>query len=76
MDVGHIIYNQDKFTHLKPLMRDLNAFNVYQINILQALKSMYKAKHNLNTRVFNNTLIESITDTQQGFLKTNLNNQN
>ena len=76
MDVGHIIYNQDKFTHSKPLMRDLNAFNVYQINILQALKSMYKVKHNLNTRVFDNTLIESITDTQQGFLKTNLNNQN
>ena len=34
-----IIYNKDKFTHSKPLMRDMNALNVYQINIFQALKS-------------------------------------
>ena len=30
----HIIYNKDKFTHSKPLMRDINALNVHQINIL------------------------------------------
>ena len=29
----HIIYNKDKFTHSKPLMRDMNALNVYQIDI-------------------------------------------
>ena len=40
-----IIYNKDKFTHSKPLMRDMNALNVYQIN-------------NLNPRLFDNTFTE------------------
>ena len=53
-----IIYNKDKFTHSKPLMRDMNALNVYQINIFQVLKFMYKAKHDLNPRVFDNTFTE------------------
>ena len=53
-----IIYNKDKFTHSKPLMRDMNALNVYQINIFQVLKFMYKSKHNLNPRVFDNTFTE------------------
>ena len=39
-------------------MRDKNALNVYQINIFLVLKLMYKAKHNLNLRVFDNTLTE------------------
>ena len=30
-----IIYNKDEFTHSKPLVRDMNALNVYQINIFQ-----------------------------------------
>ena len=37
-----IIYNKDKFTHWKPLMRDRNTFNVYQINIFQVLKFIFK----------------------------------
>ena len=53
-----IIYNKDKFTHLKPLMRDMNVLNVFQINIFQILKLMYKSKHNLNPRVFGNTFTE------------------
>ena len=53
-----VIYNKDKFTHLKPLMRDMNALNVYQINIFQDLKFMYKSKHNFNPRVFDNTFPE------------------
>ena len=39
-------------------MRDMNALNVYQINILQILKFMYKAKHNLNPIVFDNAFTE------------------
>ena len=30
-----IIYNIDKFTHAKSLITDINALNVYQINIFQ-----------------------------------------
>ena len=36
----------------------MNALNVYQINIFQVLKFIYKAKHNLNPRVFDNTFTE------------------
>ena len=61
MHAVRIIFNKDKFTHSKPLMRDMNALNVYQINkinIFQVLKFMYKAKHNLNPRVFDNAFTE------------------
>ena len=51
-----IIYNRDKFTN--PLKRDMNALNVCQLNIFQVLKFIYKAKHNLNPRVFDNTFTE------------------
>ena len=53
-----MIYNKDQFTHSKPSMRDVNALNIYQINNFQVLKFMYKAKHNLNPRVFDNTFTE------------------
>ena len=56
--VVRIIYNKDKFTYSKPLMRDVNALNVYQINVFQVLKFMYKSKHNLNPRMFDNTFTE------------------
>ena len=56
--VVRIIHNKDKFTHSKPLMRDINDLNVYQINIFQVSKFMYKSKHNLNPRVFDNTFTE------------------
>ena len=39
-------------------MRDMNALNIYQINIFQVLKFICKAKHNLNPRVFDNTFTE------------------
>ena len=39
-------------------MRDMNALNVYEINIFQVLKFMYKSNHNLNPRVFDNTFTE------------------
>ena len=32
---SRIIYNKDKYTHAKPLMKSLNALNIYQINIFQ-----------------------------------------
>ena len=49
-----IIYNKNKSTHSKPLTRDMNALNA----IFQVLKFMYKSKHNLNPKVFDNTFTE------------------
>lgn len=50
-----IIYNKGKFTHSKLLM---NALNVCQINIFQVSKFTYKAKPNLNPRVFQNSFTD------------------
>ena len=51
---SRIIYNKDKFTHAKPLMKSLNALNVYQINIFQTLILMFKSQHRLSPTVFQN----------------------
>ena len=51
--VSRIIYNdEDRTTHARPLMKSLNALNVYQINILQNLLLTYKSKHNLAPAIF------------------------
>ena len=51
---SRIIYNKDKLTHAKPLMKSLNALNVYQINIFQTLNLMFKSQHRLSPIVFQN----------------------
>ena len=35
--VSRIMYNKDKYTHGKPLMKSLNALNIFRINIYQIL---------------------------------------
>ena len=53
-----ITYNKDKCSHSKPLIRYMNALNIYQINISQVLKFIHKAKHNLNPSVPDNMFTE------------------
>ena len=43
---ARIILNQDRFTHARPILKALNALNVYQINLLQVLPFMHKIKTN------------------------------
>ena len=43
---ARIFFNEDKLTHARPLLKKLNALNVYQINIFQILILMYKVKNN------------------------------
>ena len=51
---ARIIFNEDKLTHARPLLKNLNALNVYQINIFQILILMYiyiyKVKNNTTTK--------------------------
>ena len=47
-----IIFNQERFTHARPLLKTLNALNVYQINLLEVLPFMHKIKTNLSPRIF------------------------
>ena len=46
------IFNQDRFTHARPLLKTLNALNVYQISLLQVLLFMHKIKPNSSPRIF------------------------
>ena len=48
----HIIFNQDRFTHVPPLLKTVNALNVYQINLLQVLLFMHKIKTNSSPWIF------------------------
>ena len=41
---ARIVFNQERLTHTRPLLKTLNALNVYQINLLQELLFMHKIK--------------------------------
>ena len=45
---SRIIYNEERMTHFRPLMKSLNALNIYQLNIYQNLVLVFKTKNNLN----------------------------
>ena len=47
-----IMFNQDKFTHPRPLLKTLNVLNAYQINLLQVLLFMHKTRTNSSSRIF------------------------
>ena len=49
---ARIIFNQDRFRHARPLLKTLNALNVYQINLLQVHLFMHKIKTNPSPRIF------------------------
>ena len=46
----------DRLTHAKPLMLDMNAFNVYQINIQRNLILLYRAHTGTAPSIFFNKL--------------------
>ena len=48
-----IVFNEDKLTQSCPLLRSLNALNVYQINLYQHLAFMYKLNKNKAPLTFN-----------------------
>ena len=47
-----IIFNQDILMHARPLLKPLNALNIYQINLLQDLLFKHKIKPNSCSRIF------------------------
>ena len=47
-----IVFNQEKLTHFRPLLRSLNALNVYQINLYQHLNFMHKVSNNVAPLIF------------------------
>ena len=54
---SRIINFQDKLTHAKPLLQELRALNIYQLNIFQTLLFMHKVKNDNVPDVFRNKFI-------------------
>ena len=49
---ARIIFNEDRMTHARPLMKQLNILNIYQLNIYQMLTLMFKTKQRLAPNIF------------------------
>ena len=49
---SRIIYFKDKYTHAKPLLKRLNALNIYQLNINNSLLFMHKVRNNNIPNIF------------------------
>ena len=54
--VARVIYHKGRYryTHASPLLNDMKALNVFQLNIFNILCFMYKFKQNLNYPIFHN----------------------
>ena len=50
---ARIIFNEDILTHFRPLLRSLNALNIFQINLYQHANFMYKFKKHRAPKIFN-----------------------
>ena len=49
-----IIFHKNRLTHTRPLLKELNALNVYQINLYQISSFMYQIKNGTIPKIFNN----------------------
>ena len=47
-----MLENTNRFNYLRPLLKEMKALNVYQVNIFQPLKFMYETKYGINPRIF------------------------
>ena len=43
---SRLIHFKDKFTHAQPILKSMNALNIFQINMYQHIIFMFKCKHN------------------------------
>ena len=49
---ARITFHANRFDHSRLLLKEMKALNVYQINLIQTLKSMHKTKCGTNLRIF------------------------
>ena len=49
---ARITFHANRFDHSRPLLKQMKALNVYQINLIQTLKFMHKNKYGINPRIF------------------------
>ena len=49
---ARITFHANRLDHARPLLKEMKALNVYQINLIQTLKFMHKTKFEINSRIF------------------------
>ena len=49
---ARITFHASRFDQSRPLLKEMKALNVYQINLIQTLKFMHKTKYGINPRIF------------------------
>ena len=49
---ARISFNEDRMTHARPLLKQLNIPHIYQLNIYQTLSLMFKTKQRLTPNTF------------------------
>ena len=67
------VFGKDRLTHSRPLLRSLNALNIYQINIYQHANFMHKFKHSQTPSIFTMFLKNLTTNTLPSFQKLAIN---
>ena len=64
-----IVFNENNMTHSRPLLRSLNALNIYQINLFEHLRFMYNFNKKETPIIFNNLIKKAIHKYQTKFSK-------
>ena len=64
---AQMIFNKNKLSHSRPLLRSLNALNDYQINLYQHLNFIYKFKNKETPKILVILLIHLFTNVQLNF---------
>ena len=49
---ARITFHANRLDHSRPLLKEMKALNVYQINLIQTLKFIHKTKYGINLRIF------------------------
>ena len=62
------VFNENR---LRPLLRKINALNVYQINLYQHLNFMHKVSNQETPRIFNNLIKKPVPKYPRNFSKSN-----
>ena len=65
------MFNEDRLSHSRPLLRKINALNVYQINLYQHLNFMHKFNNQETPRIFNDLIKKPVHKYPTNFLKLN-----
>ena len=65
------VFNEDRLSYSRPLLRKINAVNVYQINLYQHLNFMHKVNNQETSSIFNDLIKRLVNKYLTNFSKSN-----